>query len=793
MQVAVVSTRLLAARARMSVRHAASSGAAGVHVLDIDGSYLPTGDEHVVSPADAGLLPDALHRLAARLEPAQLVRATLPALVRHVRARSDAPVAALSAGVVLLGPLPDAAGPGHSFFARMGSAPALDGRRPDARDLADDGPLSPHLVVLRDLDDNDSALWTSAAELADPVGARWPGSLAAVSAHTVVREAAALLSAWNLEPEHVVGTRVGTGRGQDRELTLDGRAVLALDLTGLDPEQPWLLDPGRAGDPRGRLSDHPELALLVRQFGEELAADRRAVEDAPATGGWDTTRTSLGTPVDAPLRSLYESPQPGSPDPFDPRAREELLAWLTDPSPTGGPGRYLLAVRQTRADLAAAFPHVPGRDEDGYLAWAVQHAAAEGYSADLVEESARRAPDVPSEDPALSHGVNVVGFLRGELGIGESARLVVGALEAAGVAHTELPVETHLSSRQRPLGSGARHQLHEPYFDTSILCVNADLTATVVDALPRALGRTRRIGMWYWEVEDFPASQHEGLRHVDEVWVATDFIRQAVLPHASVPVWTLTPPLPQRSTAPPAASRADLGLPDRPLFLFAFDYLSTAERKNPLGLIEAFTQAFGAHDGPVLVLKSINAALRPAEAERVRLRAASAPHVLLIEEYLGTAERDALMSTCDCYVSLHRSEGLGLTMAEAMAWGKPVIATGYSGNLQFMTERNSFLVDWSPTQIPAGAEPYPAGSTWADPDLSHAARLMRNVLENPGDAAARGAQAAEDIAAQHSPAAAGARFAARLAAIPAENPSHWASVGGNLVRTTARRLGISRG
>ena len=153
--------------------------------------------------------------------------------------------------------------------------------------------------------------------------------------------------------------------------------------------------------------------------------------------------------------------------------------------------------------------------------------------------------------------------------------------------------------------------------------------------------------------------------------------------------------------------------------------------RDSLGLIEAFTTAFVPGEGPVLVIKSINAGQRPAEAERLRLRAAAERDVLLMENYLDTTERDALMALCDCYVSLHRSEGLGLTMAEAMAWGKPVIATGYSGNLQFMTDENSFLVPWVPAVIPAGAEPYPAGGTWADPDLDAAARMMRSVIEDP--------------------------------------------------------------
>jgi len=320
-------------------------------------------------------------------------------------------------------------------------------------------------------------------------------------------------------------------------------------------------------------------------------------------------------------------------------------------------------------------------------------------------------------------------------------------------------VDVHLQSRQG--ASYTANQSGAP-FDTTLLCVNADMTPTIAASVPSLLKSSYRIGMWYWEVEEFPASQHEGFRHLDEVWVATDFVRAAIEPFSPVPVRTITPPLPQPRPAP-QRTRAELGLPVRPYFLFTFDYLSTAERKNPWGLVDAFEAAFAPGTGPLLVIKSINAAQRPDQAERLRLRVAGSGDVLLLEDYLSAQDRDALVAMCDCYVSLHRSEGLGLTMAEAMAWGKPVIATGYSGNLQFMTEENSFLVPWTPTTIPAGSEPYPQGGVWAEPDLDAAASLMRLVVGTPDVAAARGARAAADLVALHSPEVVGRRIAARLA------------------------------
>ncbi|HEX8049994.1 MAG TPA: methyltransferase domain-containing protein, partial [Solirubrobacterales bacterium] len=141
---------------------------------------------------------------------------------------------------------------------------------------------------------------------------------------------------------------------------------------------------------------------------------------------------------------------------------------------------------------------------------------------------------------------------------------------------------------------------------------------------------------------------------------------------------------------------------------------------------------------------------------------AERPEIHLVEEMIPVEQKNAMMASCDCYVSLHRSEGLGLTMAEAMYFGRPVIATGYSGNLDFMTEENSYLVPYELTAIGPDANPYPADKEWAEPDVERAAALMREVYENPEEAAARGRRAAADIRRNHSPQAAAEAIKARI-------------------------------
>ena len=163
-------------------------------------------------------------------------------------------------------------------------------------------------------------------------------------------------------------------------------------------------------------------------------------------------------------------------------------------------------------------------------------------------------------------------------------------------------------------------------------------------------------------------------------------------------------PIPRRSET---VTRGSLHLPDGFLFLFAFDFFSIFERKNPLGLIRAFTRAFRAGEGPTLVIKTINGDRKLHDLEKLRAATEGRQDIIVIDEDYSAEEKNSLLGLCDCYVSLHRSEGLGLTMAEAMGLGKPVIATGYSGNLDFMTAENSYLVDYTMGAVPAGSDPYP--------------------------------------------------------------------------------------
>ena len=192
-----------------------------------------------------------------------------------------------------------------------------------------------------------------------------------------------------------------------------------------------------------------------------------------------------------------------------------------------------------------------------------------------------------------------------------------------------------------------------------------------------------------------------------------------------------------------------LGEPRDFTFLFCFDMLSIFERKNPLGLIEAFRNAFQPDEGPILIIKVINGELEKNNLARLRLAASSRSDIVIVDEYLDHVANLAMISSCDCYISLHRSEGFGLTLAEAMSFGKPVIATGYSGNLDFMTPDTSYLVPWVWGKVPPGCQPYPAGVRWAEPDLAAAVELMREVYERRSESARLGERAKAHVLHNH--------------------------------------------
>jgi hypothetical protein len=360
--------------------------------------------------------------------------------------------------------------------------------------------------------------------------------------------------------------------------------------------------------------------------------------------------------------------------------------------------------------------------------------------------------------PGSLISVDLAGYFTATSGLTVAAENIRTALEAAGVGVTPVAIPFRGAPDPPP-------PVGDPASTATIVCVSPDGMRGAREALGALAEGRRVIGFWWWEVPAFPARWQRPFDGVDEIWVGSRFIADLLAPIAPVPVVRMPFPVPE--PGPAAVTRADLGLPEGFLFGTLLDYGSVVARKNPEGAIEAFRRAFAASDRDVaLVIKTMGGDRHPAEHARVLAAAAADDRVRVIDARMAPERKDALLAALDCFVSLHRSEGFGLVIAEAMLLGTPVLATDQGGARELMSALNAFPVDHRPVAVGPGREPYPAQAEWAEPELDHAAALMRSVRADPGQARSRATRAREDVLREHAPAAAGRAMAARLGRAP---------------------------
>jgi glycosyltransferase involved in cell wall biosynthesis len=574
---------------------------------------------------------------------------------------------------------------------RVHGALSADGLGPGEDDLVATGTWSPDVIALSD---RSGALldWLEHRITEGPV----EGSLGRV----LDRAAAAF--------EVVACTDPAIGVGAWRWEV--ARPAL-VDLPGFDAAQPWTLDPGNAARARVDVAGDPARVAVLRSAAPQLGG-----EIAPIT-------LPGGLVVDDVIRELVADDPRCPPAWSSPAA---FRAWLEP--------RYWTALHGSRRDLAAAFPSPRGGDAERFRTWCRRAFVDDhvGVALGVPPEPDDRWSTAPS---LASEGVNLVGYLTRESSLGDVARRVGRALDDAGVAVAPLAVERTASPRL----DGSERVAGVITHRRSIAVVNADqFPALAMDHPELFAAGTHLVGYWFWELEHVPAPMRHAASLVDEIWVGSTFVADAFRSAVDTPVRHVPIPV----AAPVASDRDRASFPvlaplgDRFVFAVVFDHFSVTERKNPVGVIEAFRRAFQPDEGPVLVVKSMNAAKRWPQHQHVVASAAGRPDIVLWDEHLDRADHMAFIAAADALVALHRSEGLGLHLAEAMWLGTPVIATRYSGNLDFMDDDCSILIDASLVPVERGEGVYPPEARWADPDLDQAAAAMRSLASDPTRCAA---------------------------------------------------------
>ncbi len=359
-------------------------------------------------------------------------------------------------------------------------------------------------------------------------------------------------------------------------------------------------------------------------------------------------------------------------------------------------------------------------------------------------------------------GINIFGYTSAESGIGQSVRSSIN-----GFVESDIPVavtdfrEGNLSRMNESIDE----QLYKsPRFRINLIHINADEILNAKKRIGDAqFAKHYNIGYWAWELPEFPDRWLEAFDILDEIWVPSVFCQKAIAAKTSLPVLVMP-----HSVAEPRIddtyTRQYFSLPDdKVIFLTMFDALSVPERKNPQATIAAFESMNEASSrNSLLVIKVSNLDKTAAFKSELSRLVSGRDDILVIDRYLERDEIYGLLQNADCFVSLHRSEGFGLGIAEAMTLGVTTIATGWSGNTDFMNQQNSFLVDYELVALDQDYGPYDKNSHWAEPDIASAAQAMAAVAARTDEIKSLAETGRKNIFETNSPKVTGALMANRV-------------------------------
>jgi GT2 family glycosyltransferase/glycosyltransferase involved in cell wall biosynthesis len=356
-------------------------------------------------------------------------------------------------------------------------------------------------------------------------------------------------------------------------------------------------------------------------------------------------------------------------------------------------------------------------------------------------------------------GLNVFGPFAAISGLGTAARGLLRALQTTGI-----PLDLHAFDVSRGTARiTPAERARAPRYRCNLLLANADQIPQLISLYPAGhFDDAYNIAVWAWELAAFRPDWHMSFAPLDEVWTNSQFELESIGAIAPVPMAKIRLPV-EAHPANPTEARDFFGIPqDRLVFLVAFDVGSTSARKNPRMVIEAFREAFAIDENVFLVIKFHSTAMEPAITRQITRALRGADNVLIVADQLSEPDMARLRAACDCFVSAHRSEGFGLNIAEFMALGKPVIATAYSGNLEFFDASVGYPIEYGLTEVQTQAASYFPHYIWADPSRDSLKAQFRAVYEDQKAAWARGRKAAKRIKEMLSPERIGQDMLARL-------------------------------
>lgn len=329
----------------------------------------------------------------------------------------------------------------------------------------------------------------------------------------------------------------------------------------------------------------------------------------------------------------------------------------------------------------------------------------------------------------LPFGINLIGDIRAETGLGQSMRIIARMLKESDIPFVILQIDSP---------GGLEHDnrmwddkiCEEVVYGINLIHINPNIWAEKYCELDRRVLDFRyNIAFWLWELEVFPLEWASNIDTIDEIWVPSDFISLSIKARTDKPV--ITVPYIIKLDKIGYLKRSYFGLPsDVFLYLVMYDFKSVSERKNPMGAINAYKKAFKKNENRVGLVIKVNHLKNEKELYKIKQELKGYNNIYFITKNLSRNEIESLISIVNVFVSLHRSEGFGLPLAEAMCMGTPVIATNWSATTEFMNQTCACLVNYDLVQIEKDIGPYKKGNRWAEPNIDHAAFFMRKLYED---------------------------------------------------------------